>query len=26
MTLKVTEGPRNCRYSIGHISLPISRL
>ena len=26
MALKVTQGHRNCRYSIGHISLPISGL
>jgi len=26
VTLKVTQGPRKCRYSIGHISRPISGL
>jgi len=24
MTLKVTQGHWNCRYSLGHVSLPFS--
>jgi len=26
MNMKVTQGHQNCRYSIGHMSLPISGL
>jgi len=26
MTLKVTQGHRNCFYTIGHVSLPVSGL